>query len=124
MAFHVSSSPLLASRRVFTDHGPSLFAWLITLPPFVVGMWSHGVAFYLGIALALLWAISLPVAAYLPRTLGALMPTAVAVLGFFTTLLVLPFNSPGFWVFSWTSLVMLLMAVPKPMREHWEEKVR
>jgi hypothetical protein len=124
MAFHVAPSPFFGSRRVFTDRGPSVLAWLITLPPLVVGMWSSGFAFFLGIAIALAWAISLPIAAYNPRTRWALLPVAVAVLGFVTTLLAMPFNSLGFWVFSWTSLVMLLMAVPKPLKAHWEEKVR
>jgi len=121
MAFHVSSSPLLASRRVFTDRGPSMWSWLIALPPLTVGMASNGFAFYLGIALAVGWLIMLPLAAYLPRSAAALLPPIFAAVAFVTTLGTQPFNSAAFWVFSWASLGMLIMSIPKVRRDHWEE---
>jgi hypothetical protein len=124
MALHVlSSSPLLESRRVFTERGPSVWAWLITLAPFTVGMASRGFAFYLGIGIAVAWAISLPISTFLPRAGAALLPPIVAGLAFVTTLLTMPFDSAAFWVYSWTTLVMLLMTVPKPRREHWGEHI-
>ena len=121
MEFHVSSSPLLESRRVFTERGPSMLNWLVALPPLVVGMAAHGFSNFLGVVLAVGWLILLPVAAYLPRSALALLPTIFAAAVFVTTLLKIPFNSAAFWVYSWTSLAMMLMTIPKARRDHWED---
>jgi hypothetical protein len=123
MEFHVSSSPLLENRRVFTERGPSMLNWLVALPPLVVGMASQGFAFILGVVLAVGWLILLPAAAYLPRSVVALMPPIFAGAVFVTTLLFVPYSSAAFWVYAWTSLGMLLMTVPKVRRDHWEERV-
>jgi hypothetical protein len=109
----------LQSSRVFGERGPSIWSWLIALAPLTAGMASHGVAFAVGVGLALGWLILMSLAAYLPRTAAIVLPAIFAAVGFFTSLFVLPFNSPAFWVASWSSLIMVIMAVPKPRPDHW-----
>jgi hypothetical protein len=59
------------------------------------------------------------VAAYSEHTSAAVLPAAFAAVMFFTSLFVLPFHSPVFWVASWSSLAMVIMVVPKDRRDHW-----
>jgi hypothetical protein len=121
MAFHLSSSPLLESRRVFTERGPSLLNWLVSLPPLVVGLASSGFSLFLGVVLAIGWLILLPLAGYFPRSSVALLPAIFTAVVFISTLLLIPFHSAAFWVYSWTSLAMMLMTIPKTRRDHWED---
>lgn len=123
MAHALSHPELLKRRRVLTGGSSTLALWLITLPPFTVGMWSrHGAAFYLGIIIALGWIALLPIAAFGRRQVAIALPI-FAALAFFVTLLTIPFGSAPFWVYGWSTLGMLLMTVPKVRRDHWEEHI-
>jgi hypothetical protein len=91
--------------------GKFLVMELCALPVAVVGLSASTTAEAVSGPLAALWLILVPVALYKQwATIGLLAVPAALLL---VSLFALPLNSPAFVVDFWTSLLMLVLALPR-----------
>ena len=93
--------------------------WLLPIAailPLSAGLAAAGAQAALGIAIGVTWLLSAPLAFYGRRSVRWLVPVSSAIF-LAAAVLLLPFNSPGFLVDVWTTLLVLLATIPGPKNE-------
>jgi hypothetical protein len=108
------------ATEVFEARAERRAPWLlpiVAILPISAGLADAGARAALSIAIGITWLLSAPLAFYGRRSVRWLVPVSSAILCAASVIL-LPFNSRGFLVDVWTTLLVLLATIPGPNNAH------
>jgi hypothetical protein len=111
MATHATQIKTLPGSDLVAPGARFIALALTALPAAVVGLSASSFLERTSGFIAAAWVVLVPAALYKPRAALALPMVAGAFLVF--TVLALPFNSLSFVVDFWTSVLMLILALPR-----------